>query len=178
MIFFGPLPETARGNKYLLVIVDVGRDISLTGLPKKEAMGVAKTIFEKVYLRGRAPRIWQSDNAQELVSEFMKEMAALMGAKFKHSSPYRPQTNTHVERYNKTIAAHLSLLLERKDQKDWDEHLKYVEYAQLMGTQAVLGRISPLFLLGGWDAMDPMDRGLQAARDEQKMRNSGSGCSD
>ena len=48
--FFGPLPESTSGNKYLLVIVDVGsREVSLTALPTKEAIGVAKTIFEKVF---------------------------------------------------------------------------------------------------------------------------------
>ena len=47
----------------------------------------------------------QSDNAKEFKSDVMKELAKLLGAKFKHSSPYHPQTNTHVERYNRTIAA-------------------------------------------------------------------------
>jgi Chromo (CHRromatin Organisation MOdifier) domain len=95
----------------------------------------------------------------------MKDLAELLGAKFKHSSPYHPQTNTHVERYNMTIATQLSLMVERVDQKDWDEHLKFVEYANLVGAQAVLGKISPMFLNGGWEALDPLDRVMSAARE-------------
>ena len=74
--------------------------------------------------------MFQSDLAKEFVAEVVKELIAVLGAKFRHS-PYHPQTNTHVERYNKTLATNLSLLLERKDQKDWDEYLGEVEYAQL-----------------------------------------------
>src|SRR5690606_5799552 len=35
----------------------------------------------------------------------------------------------------------------------------------LVGAQAVLGKVSPLFLTGGWDAMDPLDRVMFAARE-------------
>lgn len=73
-----------------------------------------------------------------------------------------------MERYNKTIATHLSLLVERDDQRDWDEHLRYVEYANLVGAQAVLGKFSPNFLNGGWDAMDPLDRVMQSAKENLK----------
>ena len=117
--------------------MDVGsREVALAALPTKETEGVAKAIMERVYLRGKAPRVWQSDNAKEFTSAVMKDLAKLLGAKFKHSSPYHPQTNTHVERYNKTIATQLSLMVERVDQRDWDEHLKFVEYANLVGAQA------------------------------------------
>jgi transposase InsO family protein len=163
---FLKLPESLSGNKYLLAIVDVGsREIALAALPTKETKGVAKAIMERVYLRGKAPRVWQSDNAKEFTSAVMKDLAELLGAKFKHSSPYHPQTNTHVERYNMTIATQLSLMVERVDQKDWDEHLKFVEYANLVGAQAVLGKISPMFLNGGWEALDPLDRVMSAARE-------------
>ena len=47
------LPESLAGNKYLLVIVDVGsREIALEALPTRETAGGAKAIFERVYLRG------------------------------------------------------------------------------------------------------------------------------
>jgi hypothetical protein len=172
---FMKLPESLSGNKYLLVIVDVGsREIALVALPTKETAGVAKAIMERVYLRGKSPRVWQSDNAKEFTSAVMNDLAKLLGAKFKHSSPYHPQTNTHVERYNRTIATQLSLMVERADQRDWDEHLKFVEYANLVGAQAVLGKISPMFLNGGWEALDPLDRVMFAARegtDEPTVRS-------
>ncbi len=124
---FMKMPESLSGNKHV-----GSREIALEALPTREATGVAKALLERVYLRGKFPRVWQSDNAKEFVSEVMSELAKLLGAKFKHSSPYHPQTNTHVERYNKTVASHLSLMVERDDQRDWDEHLKFVEYANLV----------------------------------------------
>ena len=146
----------------MLVMMDPGtRELMLKALPRREAVLVAKALFNRVYLRGMAPSVFQSDNAKEFVADVMKELMELLGAKFRHSSPYHPQTNTDVERYNKTLATHLSLLIEDVEgQSDWDEHLKLVEHAQLVGAQAVLGRLSPLFPKGGWDAMDPIDRAM------------------
>jgi transposase InsO family protein len=161
---FGPLPPTLAGNVYLLVIMDVGtREFMLKALPTRGAAKIARTIFNKVYLRGMAPKVFQSDLAKEFVANIMKELFAILGAQFRHSSPYHPQTNTHVERYNKTIATNLSLLIEREDQRDWDQHLRQVEYAQLVGAQAVLGKLSPLYLKGGWEALDPLDRVAESA---------------
>jgi transposase InsO family protein len=155
---FGPLPASLEGNVYLLVMVDVGtREIMLKALKTRAAVGIARAIFRRVYLRGMCPSIFQSDLAKEFVAEIMKELFGILGAEFKHSSPYHPQTNTHVERYNRTIATQLSLLIRRSDQRDWDQYLKHVEYAQLVGAQAVLGRLSPMFLKGGWEALDPTD---------------------
>lgn len=155
----GPLPVSLKGNKYILSLVDVGsREVMLEALDDRKAERVAKVIMERVYLRGWSPKVFQSDLAKEFVGEVMTELVKTLGAKFRHSSPYHPQTNTHVERYNRTIATHLSLVLEREDQRDWDDHLKVVEYAQLVGASRVLGRLSPLFLQGGWEAMDPVDR--------------------
>jgi transposase InsO family protein len=161
---FGPLPVSLKGNVYVLVMVDVGtREVMLKALPTKEARGIAKALFKRIYLRGMCPAIFQSDLAKEFVADIMKELVALLGAEFRHSSPYHPQTNTHVERYNRTIATQLSLMIKRDDQRDWDQYLRHVEYAQLVGAQRVLGRLSPLFLKGGWEALDPIDVAMESA---------------
>jgi transposase InsO family protein len=171
---FGPLPVSQRGNVYLLVMVDVGtREVMLKALPTKQARGIARAIFKRVYLRGMCPEIFQSDLAKEFVAEIMQELMAVLGAEFRHSSPYHPQTNTHVERYNKTIATQLSLMLKRDDQRDWDEYLRHVEYAQLVGAQRVLGRLSPLFLKGGWEALDPMDAAMDPVAVQTKSKELG-----
>ena len=52
-------------------------------------------------------------------------------------------------------------MLKRPDQRDWDQYLKHVEYAQLVGAQRALGRFSPLFLRGGWEALDPIDVAME-----------------
>jgi transposase InsO family protein len=176
---FGPLPPSEQGNVYILVLMDVGtREVMLEALPTKEAKGIAKAMLERVYLRGMCPEVWQSDQAKEFVGKVMSELAALLGAEFRHSSPYRPQTNAHVERFNKTLATHLSLMLKRQDQRDWDQYLKHVEYAQLVGAQSALGRVSPLFLKGGWEALDPTDVAMGVADVQTKDRMLGEWMAD
>jgi transposase InsO family protein len=169
--FFGPLPESINGNKYLLVMVDRGsREIMLEALPDRKAVGVAEKLYRRVFLRGVSPRILQSDLAKEFVSEVLKSLSSKLGAKLKHSSPYHPQTNTSVERYNKTIATSLSLLIERADQKDWDQHLGEVEYSQLCAAQPGLGKLSPLFLSRGIDPIEPIDRAAEPKSKDPQMR--------
>ena len=122
------LPETLSGNKYLLVIVDAGsREIALEALPTKGMAKVAKGIMNRMYLRGKSPRVWQSDNSKEFTSEVMKELAKLLGAKFKHSSPYHPQTNTHVEHYVLLIfnTETLMNLLFGKERRNFAKHRLY-----------------------------------------------------
>ncbi len=171
---FGPLPVSLKGNVYLLVMVDVGtREVMLKALPTKEAKGIARALLKRVYLRGMCPEIFQSDLAKEFVADVMKELTELLGAEFRHSSPYHPQTNTHVERYNKTIATQLSLMLKREDQRDWDEYLRHIEYAQLVGAQRVLGRVSPLFLKGGWEALDPSDAAMDPVAMQTRSKELG-----
>ena len=168
---FGPLPTSQAGNAYVLVMMDVGtREVMLEALPTKEARPIARKLFERVYLRGMTPEEWQSDLAQELSGKVMTELAEILGAEFKHSSPYHPQTNTHVERFNRTLATQLSLMMKRDDQSDWDQYLKFVEYAQLVGAHSALGRLSPLFLKGGWEALDPTDvaMGVQEVQTRDK----------
>ena len=159
---FGPLPPSVNGNVYLLVIMDVGtREMMLEALPTRAAVGVAKAIYKRVYLSGRTPRVFQSDLAKEFVAKIVKELVVLLGAKFRHSSPYHPQTNTHVERYNKTLATHLSLMLQREDQKDWDQYLGGGRIRAAGGSTASTGTfLATLFLRGGFDAVDPMDRAM------------------
>ena len=68
------LPVSLKGNVYLLEIVDVGtREIMLKALPTKEAKGIAKAIFKRIYLRGMCPEMFQSDLAKEFVASVMKE---------------------------------------------------------------------------------------------------------
>ncbi len=101
-----------RGNVYLLVMVDVGtRELMLKALPTNKQKASHR---QSSSTRGMCSQIFQSDLAKEFVAEIMKELMAVLGAEFRHSSPFHPQTNTHVERYNKTNAMQLSLMLKRR----------------------------------------------------------------
>ena len=52
-----------------------------------------------------------------------------------------------------------------------------MEYANLVGAQAVLGKISPAILNGGWEALDPLDRVMHAAWEGAEDPTVGSGWS-
>lgn len=169
--FFRPLPKSINGNRCLLAMADRGsRELMLEALPDRKAAGVAEKLYRRIFLRGVSPRILQSDLAKEL-SDVLKELSSKLGSKLKHSSPYHPQTNTSVERYNKTIATTLSLLIKRADQKDWDQHLGEVEYSQLCAAQPGLGKLSPLFLSRGIDPVEPIDCAAEPKSSDPQMHS-------
>ncbi len=88
---FGPLPPTLAGNVYLLVIMDVGtREFTLKALPTRGAIKIARTIFNKIYLRGMAPKMFQSDLAKEFVANIMQELFAILGGAVSAQQPVSP----------------------------------------------------------------------------------------
>ena len=154
---FGPLPVSLKGYKYVLVMMDRGsRRVKLKKLKTKGAVECSKALVKRVYCEGAAPKVVQSDNAKEFVGRVMDSALKILGAEFKHSSPYHPQTNTHVERFNHTLAMQMTMLCKREDQRDWDETLPFVEAAWL-GTIPEQTGMTPWFLLTGFDTVEPID---------------------
>jgi hypothetical protein len=102
---FGPLPASLEGNVYLLVMVDVGtREIMLKALKTRAAVGIARAIFRRVYLRGMCPSIFQSDLAKEFVAEIMKELFGILGAEFKHSRSTDQHARGAIQPHNSDTA--------------------------------------------------------------------------
>ena len=78
-----------------------------------------------------------------------------MGIKALRTSPYHPQTDGLVERFNKTLKAMLRKVL-KGEKRDWDRMLPYVLFAYREVPQATVG-FSPFELLYGRDPRGPLD---------------------
>ena len=70
MDLIGPLPETNRGNKYILTLIDYYTNWpEAFPLAEKTAAAVAEALFENVYCRMLAPVRILSDCGREFVNE-------------------------------------------------------------------------------------------------------------
>ena len=78
-----------------------------------------------------------------------------MGIKAVRTSPYHPQTDGLVERFNQTLKAMLRKVL-KGEKRDWDRMLPYVLFAYREVPQATVG-FSPFELLYGRDPRGPLD---------------------
>ena len=66
MDLIGPLKKTARGNEYILTVVDYfTKWIEAAPIPAKDAVTVAKALHEHVYCRNGAPHRIITDNGKE-----------------------------------------------------------------------------------------------------------------
>ena len=109
----GEFPVTDKGNRYILVVSDYFYKWSeAIPMPNMEAKTVAKLVVEEVGL--------------DFLSRYTLTKVASMRASCKHlqirktrTTPYHPQSDGMVERFNKTLAAMLSKYV-NNNHRDWD----------------------------------------------------------
>ena len=71
----GPLTVTEKGNKYILVAVDMAtRFCVIEAMPTKEAHNVAAALRARVFAIFGSPRVLVSDNGSEFVNEIFANL--------------------------------------------------------------------------------------------------------
>lgn len=123
---FGPLPTTARENRYVIVITDhFTKWIELIAILRMDAELIAKMYVETFVLRTGPPKKLLSDRGKQFVSQLLGKVNELLEVRKKFTSVYHPQTNGLTERFNKTMAEMLSMYV-NANHNDWDEYLPYI----------------------------------------------------
>ena len=79
-------------------------------------------------MRYGCPRQLLTDRGTNFVSQLMKEVCTLFGAKQVQTTAYHPQANGATKRVNQTLANSLSHYVQ-ESQKDWDQWISYVVFA-------------------------------------------------
>lgn len=104
----GPLTRTPEGYEYLLVICD--RFTKLTrAVPLKTttAMDVVSSIIDVWVASYGIPDSILSDNGPQFASILYQGVMSMLGVTINYATPYHPQTNGQVERFNKTLVRQL-----------------------------------------------------------------------
>ena len=152
----GPLPETARGNKHLLVIMDYFTKWC-EAFPTKDqrASTVAEVLVSRVFSRFGPPAIIHSDQGRNFESHLMHEICRLMGIHKSRTTAYHPQCDGQVERQNRTLQNILSSFVsQHKD--DWDNWVALAVYAYNTSCHESTG-FSPYEMVFGRDARTPIE---------------------
>jgi transposase InsO family protein len=104
MDIMGPLPVTARGNQYVLVMSDhFTKWVETVLMANQCADTVARAFVDQVITRHRIPDRILTDQGRNFESDLMKRVMQLLGVKKVRTSPYHPQTDGQVERFNRTL---------------------------------------------------------------------------
>ncbi|KAJ1167473.1 hypothetical protein NDU88_007864 [Pleurodeles waltl] len=151
----GPLdPPTASGNRYIVVVVDhATRYPEAIPLRTITAPTVARALLG-VFTRVGFPKEVVSDRGTNFMSAYLKAMWEECGVTYKFSTPYHPQTNGLVERFNKTLKG-MIMGLSDKLRRRWDVLLPCLLFAYREVPQKGVG-FSPFELLFGHPVRGPL----------------------
>ena len=155
MDMVGPLPVTRHGNRYILVVCDYAtRYPEAFPMRKFTAPAVASRLVE-LFSRHGIPKEILTDQGTNFTSALLGELYKMLGVKPIKTTPYHPQTDGLVERFNQTLKQMLRKVI-NENGSDWDELLPYVLYAYREVPQASTG-FSPFELIYGRDLRGPLD---------------------
>ena len=131
----------------------------LTKWPEAKAMkeATAENVVEfiwRIICRHGCPKIILSDRGTHFRNKIVDRLCEKFRIKHKLSSPYHPQTNGLVERFNRTLCESLAKVTEKEDQ--WDEHIEPVLFAYRTIKQATTKK-TPFFMTYGREAILPID---------------------
>ena len=119
---------SGRGpNKYILSIID-----RFTGwaeaspMPDQTAETVFKTFFREWVQRYGWPNRIHTDQGTQFESALFKSMCAEMHVEKSRTTPYRPQANGKVERFNRTMATLIRrMVLETQVHEGWENQFQW-----------------------------------------------------
>ena len=161
----GPLPETVRGNKYILVLCDYfTRWVEAFPLVNHKAETVAETLVTQVFSRFGIPHQLHSDQGRDFLSNLFRQTCTLLGIDQTRTTPWRPQSNGLVERMNRTLGAMLRQHV-NENQENWDTLVELCTMAYRSSVHSVTG-YTPNYLLFGRELPLPLDLVLRPPADQ------------
>ena len=120
-IYFVHLERSSGGYEYILVIIDHITRYAQAYPTRNQA---AKTVAEKLYndyiLRFGFPAKIHRGQGVEFEHKLLKNREALCGVGHCRKTPYHPQGNGQVERFNRTLLDMMRILPEEKSR--WKDH--------------------------------------------------------
>ena len=129
MDILGPLPESKDGSKYVLILQDY-----FSKWPEAIALkSVTSEVAKNWLITDILPRygIFSkliTDNGVQFVSETFKDVCKSVGIKQKFTSPFHPQTDGMVEKFNRTFLNMMRNYV-NVSQNDWSSHIPLIMFA-------------------------------------------------
>ena len=124
------IPVTsANGKTCILVVSDYfSKWTEAFALENHRAVTIADVLVTEVFCRFGVPTFLHSDQGPEFQAELMKEVCKLLDITQTKTTPYHPQSDGQVERFNRTLLNLLAKLCENEPE-EWEDHLPFVMFA-------------------------------------------------
>jgi hypothetical protein len=147
----GPLPITAAGNQYILVVRDfMTRYSILYALEHKDTDSIIRALRQIMSNYGSS-EVLITDNAKEYISEKLSNFCKFYNIKKVEIAPYHPESQGIAERINREINKLLRIYTNSLATSDWDELLPVLQLT-INNTYNSSLKETPFFVLYGYDS--------------------------
>lgn len=144
----GPLPESTEGHIYCAVMVDYFTKWPVAvPLFSKNQEEVADALYLNWYTEYGPPCELQTDQGKEFTNDLLARLNDRMQVEHRVTTPYHPQANGEVERFNGTIKKAIAIYAE-KHPGTWNRYLNGLLFAYRTTLNPVTG-FSPFYLQFG-----------------------------
>lgn len=155
MDIVGPLERSRSGNRYILVVADYATRypevFPLRNIKTRQVVNALVQLFSRVGL----PKEIITDQGTNFTSRLMKQVCSMLRIHPIQTTPYHPQTDGLVERFNQTLKSMLRKFVSDTG-ADWDQWLPYLMFAYREVPQSSTG-FSPFEMLYGRQVRGPLD---------------------
>jgi hypothetical protein len=152
----GPLPKTTESNQYIVTAMDyLTKWPEARAIPDATAKSVANFLYEDIICRHGCPQELVSDNGSAFISQVVEAILERHQVKHRLISPYHPQSNGLVERFNRTLCSSLAKYVQVMEE-DWDKFLPSVLFAYRTMRHNTT-KFEPFSLVYGRSAITPLD---------------------
>jgi transposase InsO family protein len=152
----GPIQESNKGYRYILVISDyASRFVFTIPMKNQTAPTIARCLVDKLITKYGAPQAVLTDRGTNFLSVLVNEICVLFKIKQMRTTSYHPQTDGLVERFNRTLCDMLACYV-NKEPEEWDKFLPFVTFAYNTAIQSTL-KECPFYLFFGRAPLLPND---------------------
>jgi len=141
-------------------------------IPNATARSVASFLYEDIICRHWCPKELVSDNGSAFISQVIEAVLEQHQIKHRLISPYHPQSNGLVKRFNRTLCTALAKYVQVLEE-DWDKFIPFILFAYWT-TRHNTTKFEPFSLVYGRQAITPLDLLLEApeeVKEDEEFEN-------
>lgn len=155
MDIVGPLVKSGHGYQYILVVCDYATRFPEAFPLRTVTAPVVLRCLVQLFSKVGVPDEIITDQGTNFTSRLLQLFHRQLGITAIKTTPYHPQADGLVERFNQTLKKMLQKFVADTG-RDWDQWLPFLLFAYREVPQASTG-FSPFELLYGWEVQGPLD---------------------